>query len=132
MTGKRDGRIKARKCAIGSKQRDFDGYNKANGSSSAVSTKGVILTASIDGHFGHDVAMIDIRNAFLWDDNDDEVLIKLRVKMVELLVDLDPSLYRKYVVVEKSDEPVLFAKLLKALYGFLRSALLISKKYGNN
>ena len=27
---KRDGRIKARKCAVGSKQRTFGGYNKAD------------------------------------------------------------------------------------------------------
>ena len=64
VTEKRDGRIKSRKCAIGSKQRDFDGYNKANGSSPKVSTKGLILTVDIDGHFGGDVATIYIPNAF--------------------------------------------------------------------
>ena len=55
-----DGRIKARKFAIGSNQRDLDGYNTADGSSPTVSTKGVILTLAIDGHFGHDIATINI------------------------------------------------------------------------
>ena len=93
MTKKRDGSIKARKCAIGSKHHDFDGYNKANGSSPEVSTKGVILTPAITGHFGHDVATVDIPNALLWADNDGKVLIKLHSQMVELLVAIDPSLY---------------------------------------
>ena len=105
MTEKRNGRIKARKCDICRKQRDFDGYNKADGSSPTVSTKGIIITAAIDGNFGCDVATIDIPNAFLWADNDVEVLIKLRGKMVELSVDLDPSIYIKYVVVGKTANP---------------------------
>ena len=66
----RDGRIKARKCAIGSKQRDFYGYNKADGSSPMVYTKGIILTTAIDGHFGNDVATVNIPNDFFWADND--------------------------------------------------------------
>ena len=30
IVGKRDGRIKARKCAVGSKQRTFEGYSEAD------------------------------------------------------------------------------------------------------
>ena len=93
-----------------------------------MSTKGVILPAAIDGQFGRDVATIDIPNAFLWTDNDGEVLMKLCGQMVELLVALDPNLYRKYIVFGKNGEPVLYVKLLKALYGLLRSAILFYKK----
>ena len=32
ITEKKDGRIKSRKCAMGNKQRTFDGYEKAAGS----------------------------------------------------------------------------------------------------
>ena len=48
--------------------------------------------------------------------------------MVELLVKLQPELYRKYVITGKNGEPLLYVKLLKALYGLLRSALLFYKK----
>ena len=81
-----------------------------------VSSKDTIITAAIDGHFGRDVATTDIPNDFLRDDNDGEVLMKLRVNMVELLVALYPSIYIKYLVVGKNGEPVLYVKLLKALY----------------
>ena len=33
ITEKKDGRVKGRKCAIGSKQRTYDGYDKSAGSS---------------------------------------------------------------------------------------------------
>ena len=48
ITEKKDGRIKSRKCAIGSKQRKFEGYDKAAGSSPTVSTDGLIVTTDID------------------------------------------------------------------------------------
>ena len=48
--------------------------------------------------------------------------------MVELLVVLQPELYRKYVITSKNGEPMLDVKLLKALYGLLRSALLFYNK----
>ena len=112
VTEKRYTCIKAHKCAIGSKQREFDGYSKAYGSSPLVSTKGIILTAATDGNFERYVATIDIANAFLWADNDGEVLMKISGNMVELLVDLDPILYRKYVVVGKNGKPILYVKLL--------------------
>ena len=49
---KRDGRIKARKCAVGSKQRTFEGYNKADWASPTVSTDGVLITSAIEAHEG--------------------------------------------------------------------------------
>ena len=39
ITEKKDGRIKSRKCAIGSKQRSYDGYDKFAGISPTVTTK---------------------------------------------------------------------------------------------
>ena len=54
--------------------------------------------------------------------------MKLRGKIVELLVQLEPTMYRKYVTVGPNGEPILYVRLLKALYGVLRSALLFYKK----
>jgi hypothetical protein len=47
--------------------------------------------------------------------------------MAELLVKLDPKLYRKYVQVERGKN-VLYVELKKALYGTLKAALLFWKK----
>ena len=74
------------------------------------------------------MAIVDIGTAFLHADNDEEVLVKLRGKIVELLVQLEPTMYQKYVAVGPNREPILYVRLLKALYGLLRSALLFYKK----
>ena len=54
--------------------------------------------------------------------------MKLRVKIVELLVQLELTMYQTYVTTGPNKEPILYVKLLKALYGLLRSALLFYKK----
>ena len=48
ITEKRNGDIKARKVADGSKQRTYDGYDKSDGSSPKVATDSIFLTGVID------------------------------------------------------------------------------------
>ena len=57
LTEKRDGRIKSSKCAMRSKQRTYDGYDKSAGSSPTVTTKGLILTCGIDIFEGRKLAI---------------------------------------------------------------------------
>ena len=85
---------------MGNKQRTYDRYEKSAGSSPTVNAKGLILTTAIDAFEGQKLAIVDIGTAFLHADNDKEVLMKLRGKIVELLVQLEPTMYRKYVTVE--------------------------------
>ena len=114
ITEKRNGRIKIRKCAMGNKQRTYDGYDKSAGSSLTVTTKELILTAAIDAFEGRKLAIVDIGTAFIHADNDEEVLMKLRGKIVELLVQLEPTMYGKYVTVGPNREPILYVRLLEA------------------
>ena len=58
---------------------------------------------------------------------DDIVHMKLEGKMAELLVKVDPKMYRKYVQMEKG-KTVLYVELKKALYGTLKVALLFWRK----
>ena len=53
--------------------------------------------------------------------------MSLRGKLAKLMVKNAPEVYRKYVVTGKG-EMVLFVQLLKALYGCLRSELLLYRK----
>jgi hypothetical protein len=46
--------------------------------------------------------------------------------MAELLVKLDPNLYRKYIQIKKG-KPVMYVQLKKALYGTLQASLLFWK-----
>ena len=93
-----------------------------------VTTRGLILTAAIDAHKGQDMATVNIATAFLHAENDEEHIMKLRGKIVKLSVQFEPSMYRKYVTTGPNGEPILYMKLLKALYGLLRSALLFYTK----
>ena len=54
---KRDGRFKARKVSVGSKQQTFPGYVKSHWSSPTVTNDGVIITSTIEAHEGRDVAV---------------------------------------------------------------------------
>ena len=48
----------------------------------------------------------------------------LKGKTAELIIKLDPKLYRKYIWENKKEKPMLYVKLKKALYGTLQAALL--------
>ena len=71
---------------------------------------------------------MDIPGAFLNADNDEYIVMLLRGKLAELMVQIDPQLYRKYVITSPKGQPMLYVKLNKALYGLLKSALLFYKK----
>ena len=117
LTEKRDGRIKGRKCAVGSKQRTYDGYDKSDGSSPTVQTDSILLTGVIDAHERRDVATMDIGSAYLTADNDEEVIMVLRAKLAEMMVRVNPELYRPYVTLSAKGVPMFYVRLSKALYG---------------
>jgi hypothetical protein len=124
LTKKRCGRVKARGCADGRKQRETTA--KEDASAPTVAIESVMLSATIDAMEGRDVATVDIPGAFMQADIDEVVHVKFEGEMAEMLVRLDPKLYRKYVRDERG-KPVLYVELLKALYGTLRAALLFWK-----
>ena len=87
-----------------------------------------MITATIDAHERRDVATIDIPGAFFNAYNDKETFMLLRGRLAELMVQVDPNLYRKYIIYNKNDQALLYVKLSKAIYGLLKSALLFYKK----
>ena len=76
--------------------------------------------------------MLDIDNAFIHTENDKYVLIMIRGKLAELLVKVDPKLYRKYVIKSKQRVTMLYVKLIKDLYGMLHSTILSYKNIRRN
>ena len=125
---KRNGVIKARKVAVGSKQQTFPGYSKSEWASPTVSTDGVILTSTIEAHKERNVDVNDLPNAFLNATNNEKTLMLLKGKLAELMVQIDPKIYRKHIITSSKGEPMLYVKLSKVLYGLLQSALLFYKK----
>jgi hypothetical protein len=112
MSKKRCGRIKARGCADGRKQRETT--SKKEESSPTVAIESVMLSATIDAMEGRDDATVDIPVAFMQADIDEVVHVIFEGEIAEMLVRMDPRLYRKYVK-DKNGKAVLYVELLKAL-----------------
>ena len=124
LTKKRCGGIKARGCAGGRKQRETT--TKEESSAPTVAIESVMLSATIDAMEEWDVATVDIPGAFMQADIDEVIHVKFEGEIAEILVRMDPKLYRKYVK-DENGKTVLYMELLKALYGTLRAALLFWK-----
>ena len=81
LVEKKDGKIKARHCANGSKQRQWIRSDEA--ASPTVMTKSVLLTAAIEAKERRDVATFDIPNAFIQtmvdetDEQGDRIIMKI-------------------------------------------------------
>ena len=124
---KRDGSIKGRGCADGRKQREW--MNKEDTTSPTVATESLILSCMIDAHEGRDVGTADIPGAFLQTDyTKGDTHVRIEGPMLELLVKLDPSHYRKYVHTYPNGKKVLMAEIRKAMYGTLNASLLFWQK----
>jgi hypothetical protein len=95
LTRKRCGREKARGCADSRKQRETT--KKEDASAPTVAIEAVMLSAVIDAMEERDVATVDIPGAFMQADIDEVVHVKFEGEMAEMLVKLDPALYRKFV-----------------------------------
>ena len=129
LTEKRDGSIKGRKVAVGSKQRTYDGYDKSGGSSPTITTDSIFLTGVVDACEKRGVACMDTGSAYLTAKNPDkDVMMVLRGKIAEMMVRVNPELYRPYITYSKNGTPMLYVRLSKALYGMLKAALALYKK----
>ena len=82
-----------------------------------------MLMATIDALEGRGVAVVDIPGLYLSLYMDNEVDVLFGGTLVEMLVAADPALYPQFVSYEKG-KVVLYVRLQKALYEFLKSALL--------
>jgi hypothetical protein len=126
LTEKRSGEIKARGCANGSTQRSHIAKDEAT--APTVTSEAIFIQSTIFAHEGRDIATCDIPGAFLQVDNPDYVLMRLDGILAELMVQVAPSLYRKYVTTNTKGKAVLYVQLEKAVYGMMKSALLFYRK----
>ena len=118
---KRCGRIKARGCADGRKQRIYK--TKQDTSAPTVAIESLFLSCVIDAKERRDVMTCDIPGAFVQANMDEVLYMRLEGPLAKLLTKVDASLYSKFVCVENGKE-VIYVQLKKALYGTLQAALL--------
>ena len=83
----------------------------------------------IDAHELQKIAILDIANAFLHAENDEKIIMFLGGRLAEMMVQVDPAMYRKYMTYSPNGQAMLYVRLSKALYGMLRAALLFYKRW---
>jgi hypothetical protein len=111
---KRNGTIKGRACTDERKQRETAVPGAAT--PPTVSLEDVLLRATIDAYEERDVAIVDVPDAFLSADMDEEVIMTIRGCLAELIVKAAPNIYRKYITIDANNQPIFYVKLQKALY----------------
>ena len=120
--------VKARMCSNGSTQRAYILRKEAT-----VSTKvleDIITTGVIDAGQERDVMTLDTPNAFLQTDialDGDNIIMNIRGKLVDILIEICPVVYDKYVRYE-GEQKILYIRMLKALWGIIVSSILYYKK----
>jgi hypothetical protein len=117
---KRCGRIKGRTVADGRPQQKL--YIKEETTSLTVSIDALMLSILIDASEHRNVATVDFAGAYLHAEMKFFTLLKVEGQLVDILCDVCEK-YRKFVCY-KNGKKVLYLKLLKALYGCVKSALL--------
>ena len=105
--------MKVQTCADGRKQRKKEIPGDAT--SSTVSMEYIIIRATVDVHEVCGVSICNILGAFISADMDKDVKIALNVRLAELVVKIEPQIYRQHVIYEKG-RSVLYITLKKALY----------------
>ncbi len=75
-----------------------------------MSTESTFITASIAAHKHRKVRCYDIPSAFVNTDIDEDVLMVLNGELADMMVQIAPQVYRKYVTVDKKGTPILYVK----------------------
>ena len=110
---KRKGDIKGRACINGAPQRAY--IPKEDAASPTVSTESTFITASIAAHEHRMVQCYDVPSAFVNTNVDEEVIMVLKGDLAEMMVQIAPEIYRKYIAVDRKGTKMLYVKLQKTL-----------------
>jgi len=81
---KRTGEVKGRGCADGRPQKDY--MTKEENSAPTVSVEALMISCIIDAMERRDVAIVDIPGAFMQENMDDVMHLKMEGRLAELLV----------------------------------------------
>ncbi len=101
---------------------------KEETASPTISTESTFITAAMAASERKKVRCYDIPSAFVNTDIDEDVLMVLKGELAEMMVQIAPQVYRKFVTVDKKGTPILYVKLQKAIYGLMRASLLLYRK----
>ena len=87
-----------------------------------MATDALLLSILIDAHEGRDVATADVAGAYLKAYMDELVIMKFTGESVDILCKMNPQ-HETFVVIENGIK-TLYVRLIRAIYGCVKSALL--------
>ena len=130
VSQKQTGEYKGRLAYNGKPTREW--LTQEEKSSPTVATESLMLTVAVDAHQRRNVMTLDIPYAFIEADMPAQevgkrVVMKLRGRLVDWLVQLDPMSYKSKVVYEKGVK-VLYLLVEKVIYGMLAASLIWYRK----
>ncbi len=123
---KQMGDIKGRACINGMTQRAY--IAKEDAASPMVATESTFITATIAAKERRKVQCYDVPSAFVNTDVDEDVVMVLKGELADMMIQIAPEVYRRYMMVDRKGTKVLYVKLQKALHGLMRASLLFYQK----
>jgi hypothetical protein len=93
-----------------------------------VSTESPFITASIVASKRRAVQCYSMPSAYVNTDVNKDILMVLKGELADMMVQLAPQIYRKYITVDRKGTRILYVNLQKALYGLMRASLLFYRK----
>ena len=124
------GAIKGRDVDGGKKQREY--VSKEDASSPTVAKEALLLSCIVDAEEESDVAVIDIPNAFIQTQVEDEKytkFIKICRVLVDILVEISLDVYSSHVTTDKKGLKQLLVQCHNALYDTIVASLLQYHKF---
>lgn len=134
LTQKRNGVIKGRLAYNGKPTQIW--IDREDKSSPTVLPKCLFLTFAIDAYKGRDVMSLDITKAFIQTgipqkEKGKRIIMKIRRKIVNWLVDLDSTTYLNLVVADRAVKKA-YVEILRAVSSMLEASLLWYRKFCSN
>ena len=95
----------------------------------------IMIMSSTEAHEEHGVATINITGEYLNTKNYEYLIVLWRVRLEELMAMVDTKINQNYVTTYRNGQTFQYEKVIKALYGLLKSTLIFYKnncqRYGS-
>ncbi len=117
---KRTGDVKGRACINGAPQQAY--IPKEDAASPTVSVESTFITATIAATEKRKVQCYDVPSAFVNTDVDEDVIMVLKGELAEMMIQIAPEVYRRYVTVNRKGTKVLYVKLVWCRPGWAKNS----------
>jgi hypothetical protein len=112
LVKKRNGKIKARTCVNRSTQREY--IDREDATSPTAATEAILITGVINAKQQRDIMPNDVPDAFVQTpipQDRENMIMKIRGQLVDLLLEIAPEAYKPYIVYE-NNKMVLYVRML--------------------